>query len=221
MVDQVSIDEAFLKSVQEAIEKNYADANFGVEELAREVGISRAQLYRKLQSLTGKAANQMIREFRLERAFELLQMRFLTISEIAYQVGFSSPSYFNTCFRQYFGYPPGKIKPGTPAREKKKFFQSRISSYISLATAFAAVLVLLVFILRPGKDRVMAKDRGKQTYLAVLPFRSLSTDAVDQYLADAMTDEIIYQLSYNEYLRVMPWISVEQYRNKEKDLKKI
>ena len=70
MVDQVSMDEAFLKKVQEAIEKNYADASFGVEELAREIGISRAQLDRKVQSLTGKAANQMIREFRLQRAFE-------------------------------------------------------------------------------------------------------------------------------------------------------
>ena len=221
MIDSVSIDEAFLSRVKEAIEKNYSDSSYGVDELSRDVGISRAQLYRRLQNLTGIPANQMIKEFRLKRAFEMLQMKIGTISEIAYQVGFSSPSYFNTCFSEYFGYSPGKVKPASSATNSKRFSLSRKSVFIIGATGIVAVLVLLVLILSPWKDRVTGNPRDKQTSIAVLPFISLSADAGDQYLADAMMDEIILHLSSNQELRVMPRISVEKYRSKDKNLKQI
>jgi len=83
---------------------------FGVEELAQEVGMSRSQLHRKLQTLTGQSASQFIKQVRLERAMEMLQNEVGTASEIAYKVGFGSPTYFTKSFHDHFGFPPGEVK---------------------------------------------------------------------------------------------------------------
>ncbi len=88
MNKSVSLDQAFLDKVQEMIEKNISDSSFGVKELALEVGISRAQLYRKLHSSIGKSPNQLIKEIRLKEAFDLLQRKVGTVSEIACQMGY-------------------------------------------------------------------------------------------------------------------------------------
>jgi len=216
-----SMDQLFLEKVHSSIKKNFTDQSFSVDHLAREIGISRYQLSRKLKAISGKSPSQLIREFRLQKAFELLQMQAGTISEIAYQVGFSSPSYFDACFKKHFGYQPGKVKPSSPTRNLKRYFESSRVLFISLAAAFAAILVLVIFILSPGKDRVTGTARGNHTSIAVLPFEYLSEDLTYQHLADAMMTEIILHLSYNKALRVMPRNSVEQYREKEKDIKQI
>ena len=83
---------------------------FSVEQLGEEVGMSRSQILRKLQGLTGLSASQFIRNFRLQRAVELLEKDAGTVSEIAYKVGFGSPAYFVKCFREQYGYPPGEFK---------------------------------------------------------------------------------------------------------------
>ncbi len=119
MKEEASMDQAFLDKVHEAIEDNLANENFGVEELAHEIGISRIHLHRKLKFLTGQSSSQIIKESRLKKAMDLLQNNVATSSEISYQVGFGSPSYFNTCFREFYGYPPGKVK------RKRSFKKSR------------------------------------------------------------------------------------------------
>ena len=73
--------------------------------------MSRSQLHRKLNALIGKGPSQLIRSFRLTRAHDLLKVNAATLAEIAYTVGFSSPSYFSKCFREQFGYTPSDI-PG-------------------------------------------------------------------------------------------------------------
>jgi AraC-like DNA-binding protein len=82
-----------------------------VEQLAREIGMSRSQIHRKMVALTNQSPNQFIRVFRLNRAKDLILKQVATTSEIAYQVGFSSPSYFTKCFREEFGHTPSEI-PG-------------------------------------------------------------------------------------------------------------
>ncbi|MCK5694682.1 MAG: helix-turn-helix transcriptional regulator, partial [Bacteroidales bacterium] len=72
MREGASMDQLFLEKVYEAIENNLANENFGVEKLAFEIGISRIHLHRKLKSLTGQSAGQIIKEFRLKRAMEML-----------------------------------------------------------------------------------------------------------------------------------------------------
>ena len=86
-----------------------SNERFGVEQLSDELGMSRSQLHRKLTALIDQSPNQFIRSFRLQRAHDLLKQKAATASEIAYQVGFSSPSYFTKCFHEQFGYTPSEV----------------------------------------------------------------------------------------------------------------
>ena len=102
-------EEAFITNLFGIIEAQLSDENFNIEGLGREVGISRPQLYRKILSLTGKAPNDLIRDFRMDKAWSLLRRKSGNISEIAFDVGFSNPSYFAKCFARKFGCPPSKF----------------------------------------------------------------------------------------------------------------
>jgi signal transduction histidine kinase/DNA-binding response OmpR family regulator len=104
-----SMDEAFVEKLCQNVEDNIANEDYSVEELARNIGLSRSQLHRKLEAISGKSASQFIREYRLERSRELIEKKVGTIAEISYQVGFSSPGYFNKCFKEYFKTTPGDL----------------------------------------------------------------------------------------------------------------
>ena len=82
---------------------------FSVEDLASAVAFSRSQLHRKMKALIGKSPNELIREFRMVRARDLLEKRAGNVSEVAVQVGYSSLSYFTRSFKQTFGVPPSEI----------------------------------------------------------------------------------------------------------------
>jgi len=98
-----SPDEKFLKKAVEVIEKNISDADLDIEQFAREVGVSRMQLYRKLHALTDMTVKEFIRNIRLKRAAQLLLQKKMSVSEIAYAVGFKDLSHFRKCFRQLYG----------------------------------------------------------------------------------------------------------------------
>lgn len=104
-----SIDVKFLDKIVELVEINMSDEKFGVEQLGIEIGMSRSQLHRKMKALVDQGPNQFIRSFRLQRAHDLLKQNSATASEIAYKVGFSSPSYFTKCFHEQYGYTPSEI----------------------------------------------------------------------------------------------------------------
>jgi AraC-like DNA-binding protein len=108
-ITEESADSAFLTRVRQAIENHLETENFNVSELAHEIGMSRSQLHRKLSALTGHSPNEIIRNMRLERAHALLKNKVGTAAEIAYQTGFSSPSYFAKRFKEYFGISPSEI----------------------------------------------------------------------------------------------------------------
>lgn len=103
-------DKVFLKKLNDILENNYFREDFGVKELSSGIGFSHTQIHRKIKAEFGKSTSQYIREFRLEKAIKLLQDDVTSASEVAYKVGFNSPTYFNKCFNSYFGYPPGKAK---------------------------------------------------------------------------------------------------------------
>ena len=105
-----SMEEKFLMRVKKVVEEHLDDEHFSVEELSRKVGMSRAQLHRKLIALTGKSASRFVRNYRLEHAYQLLENRVGTVSEIAYRVGYSSPAYFTKCFTEDFGISPSQVK---------------------------------------------------------------------------------------------------------------
>lgn len=105
-----SIDDALLKKVMSAIEKNIGDENFSVEDLARVACLSQRHLGRKVHALTNLKPSELIQYVRLQRARDLLEKNAGSIAEIAYQVGFGSPSYFSSCFNERFGYPPSEVR---------------------------------------------------------------------------------------------------------------
>jgi len=113
MDNESSLGDQFLKKIHQNIEDNFDGENFTVKELADNVGISRSMLHRKLIKLTGKSASDLIKETRLKRAKALLENDVATVSEIAYKVGFSSPSYFNKVFKKRYGVSPGDVRKGS------------------------------------------------------------------------------------------------------------
>jgi len=100
----------FIDKIRQIILDHLDDEKFGVGELASEIGLSKSQTFRKVKSLTNKSVNQIIRETRLQEAAKIILRTDFHASEISYKVGFSSPSYFNKCFRKYYGLTPGDYK---------------------------------------------------------------------------------------------------------------
>ena len=107
-VTLTSTDEEFVQKALRSIENNMNNADYSVEELGLDVGMSRMQLYRKLKALTGHSANEFIRTIRLKRAAQLLEQNQLTIAEITYEVGFNDLQYFRECFKKLFGVTPSE-----------------------------------------------------------------------------------------------------------------
>ena len=101
---------SFITNIRKQIEANLDNELFGVSELANEIHLSRSQLHRKLKALTGQSPNELIRNYRLERALQLLQSSTQNIGEIAFQTGFSSAAYFSKCFVDRYGKSPGEMR---------------------------------------------------------------------------------------------------------------
>lgn len=100
------VDKGFVDRFMELIEENLADSELSVEDLGSKMGLSRVQLYRKIKALTNYSPNELVRIARLKKAASLLASSEKTISEITYEVGFTSPSYFTKCYKEYFGESP-------------------------------------------------------------------------------------------------------------------
>ncbi|MCD8292732.1 MAG: substrate-binding domain-containing protein [Prevotellaceae bacterium] len=96
----------FLDNLKSMITERMADSAYSVEDLASQIGLSRVQLYRKVKALTGASPVELIRAARLRKADRLLKTSGMTIAEICYATGFSSPSYFTKCYKDYFGRTP-------------------------------------------------------------------------------------------------------------------
>lgn len=108
-VTLTSADESFVQQALDSIEKNMSNPDYAVDDLGRDVGMSRTQLYRKLKALTGQSANEFIRVIRLKRAAQLLEQNQLTIAEVTYEVGFTDLKYFRECFKKLFGVTPSEF----------------------------------------------------------------------------------------------------------------
>lgn len=101
-----NLDCDFVSRFKALVEERMKDSALNVEDLGHEMGMSRVQLYRKLKSLTNSSPNELLRRIRLRRASSLLTATDMTVAEVAYEVGFSSPSYFAKCYKEEFGETP-------------------------------------------------------------------------------------------------------------------
>ena len=185
-------EQQFIDKISGIVEENFSNNNFGVAALANEMGISHSGLHRKLKAISKQSLSQFIRETRLKRARELLQLQTGTVAEIAYRVGFGSTTYFSKCFHDHYGYPPGEVK---------KHMNSEPDSDIKT-----------IHFEIPEK---------KIKSIAVLPFDNYTGDDSQSFLVFGMHDALIGELGQLGAIRVVSKTSVLAYRNSEKTIKEI
>ncbi|WP_319501049.1 helix-turn-helix domain-containing protein [uncultured Draconibacterium sp.] len=198
--------ELFITKAKQFILDNLENDKFGVSELAAEMGLSRSQFLRKIKSETGKSANKFIRDIRLEESISLIENDDHTASEIAYKVGFSSPSYFNKCFHDKYGCTPGEYKKqageeGFSAIETKE--TSTSNNRMKVAGMFL-LFIIVTFgfgywganLSKPGEAET------EEIAIAVLPFLDLSEMNNRSHLALGLTDNLITELSKMKGFRV-------------------
>jgi len=101
-------DELLMERIMKAVNKNLSNSDFNVDMLTQEVGISRAQLHRKMKEMTGISTSEFIRNIRLEQAARLLREQKINVTQVAYTVGFSNLAHFSTIFRKHFGISPSE-----------------------------------------------------------------------------------------------------------------
>ena len=109
-----ALDKNFIENVLLHINRNISNPDLNVESLASELNLSRSQFYRKIKALTNQTANEFIRNIRLQRAKQLIKSGNTNITDVCFKVGFSSPSYFTKCFKNYFGTLPTNIEAQKP-----------------------------------------------------------------------------------------------------------
>ncbi|MBK3515772.1 helix-turn-helix domain-containing protein [Carboxylicivirga marina] len=219
-----SMDEQFLSKVHHTIEENIDNENFSVESLAKEVGLSRSMLHRKLIKISGKSASDTITHIRISKARELLEQNSTTVSETAYQVGFRNPSYFNRVFKRHYNMSPGDMKKmamdnhiysstglpyystdkKTTTRKKKRF------TFISLI-AICAIIVLYI----------VANPFASKTSVAVLPLENLTGNSNNDYIVSGINDALIGELGKIKSLRVISRKSTQRYKESNMLLKDI
>ena len=100
----------FQQRLKEIVLQNLNNEKFTISDIVSEIGISRSHLHQKIKRSFHKTINDYIREIRLEQAMKILIEEDCTAAETAYRVGFSTPTYFNKCFHDFFGYPPGEVR---------------------------------------------------------------------------------------------------------------
>lgn len=218
MPDSTPIENEFLSQITEVVEKNIANEQFGVSELAEAMNMSRSNLLRKVKKLTNQSVSQLISQVRLHRGMDLLQGSSLNVSEVSRKVGFGSTSYFIKCFREYYGYPPGEVgKRNEPdpqdvqeSRPQKKRPYGMIGAGV-LVTALVG-LTLFYFFSRPEKQEQPEKS------IAVLPFKNESNDATNVYLINGLMESTLNNLQQIKDLRVTSRTTAEKYRNTSRSI---
>ena len=192
-----SQDERFIQQLRQVVLENLDNEQFSVEYLARIQGISRSHLYRKIKKHEGGSISQFIRETRLTEAMKMLLKDVANISEIAYRVGFKSTSYFNTCFNNHFGYPPGDVK------KRSKYLEETVG-YTRIPTKKKEPAVL---------------DQTKS--IAILPLEHLSANPDAEYLTSGIHDALIAALGTLNALRVISRTSTLRYASSHLHVQKI
>lgn len=215
--------EDFINKAETILLENLSNAQFGVSELAEAMNMSRSSLLRNIKKDTSLSATQYIRQFRLKKGLAMLREGSLTVSEISYQVGFGSTSYFIKCFREHYGHPPGeagKIEQAETKPSEEKPAEKPTQKRPALQIIVVVILVLTValyLILSKTPSAVVEPDKS----IAVLPFKNESSDSTNLYFVNGLMESALTNLQKIEDLRVISRTSVEQYRNTQKAIPEI
>lgn len=225
--------EILLQRLHQIVLQNLTNEQFSVESLSREIGLSRSHLHRKLKLLKGQSISQFIREIRLAEAKQLLENEVANASEVAFMVGFSSPSYFSTCFNALYGFPPGEVKKrktDKPVDEPQQPVLDDEASIVALPNPISwqknvllfAVIVLALLLSALLLPIISPSSVGQQyEAIAVLPINYLSEDPTQEYLALGIQDALIGAIGEHSNMRVISRTSTQRYRKRDVLLKDI
>ena len=210
----------FIEQAEALILENLGNEQFGVSELADAMNMSRSNLLRKIKKQTQLSASQYIRQVRLKEAMELLKEGSFTVSEISYQVGFGSTSYFIKCFREQYGYPPGEVGKGAIEVETENVKPNYWKIYRwPIIVGTSIVLLIVAFLIFNKTDTVQELEVEKS--IAVLPFKNESADSTNLYFVNGLMESALNNLQKIEDLRVISRTSVEKYRKTDKGIPEI
>ncbi|MFC2103960.1 helix-turn-helix domain-containing protein, partial [Bacteroidota bacterium] len=198
-----------------------SNEQFGVSELANEIGMSRSNLLRKVKKLTNLSVSQFIRNIRLKDAFEMLKDNSFNVSEVTYKVGFSSTSYFIKCFREFYGYPPGEVGKHDSIEAVPKPQQQTKTKAVKLFWGLGITIVVIAIIVFYILNPFSFKHKELEKSIAVLPFKNDSNDSTNVYIINGLMESILNNLQKIEDLRVISRTSVEKYRNTSKTIPEI
>lgn len=212
MSNSGNIEINFMDQVESIILENLSNEQFGVSELAELMNMSRSNLLRKIKKNTQLSASQFIRQVRLEKSTELLKQTSLTISEISFQVGFGSTSYFIKCFRDQYGYSPGETRKDVSTKEEDPIQEHHINKYQKPIIAVTTFLILLIISFFIFEERFNNNYIEVEKSIAVLPFKNESSDSSNLYFVNGLTESSINNLQKIKDLRVISRTSVEKYR---------
>lgn len=221
----------FLDELTEVIEKNIANEQFGVSELADRMHMSRSNLLRKVKKESKLSVSQLISQARLKKGMELLRKTSHNVSEVAHQVGFSSPSYFIKCFREYYGYPPGEVGKRDsaapvdigklPESTQEEVAVTKSGKPKLTPIVVAAVIVVIAVVVAIFSIKNSDATSSEEKSIAVLPFKNDSGDSSNVYLINGLMEATLNKLQQIKNLRVISRTSVEQYRNSPKSIREM
>ena len=241
MTEPLSMDQAFIRKLTDIVLTNLQDENFGVENLAEKAGMSRVTVHRRIRAIKNQDVSQFIREIRLKRAMEMLQINEGTIAEIAFRVGFGSATYFNKCFHDYYGFPPGEIRrklseesernqpdenslqaQNRKSQNPKKDIDtiSKRLRHNNLLKATLGILpgILIIYFLYSmlKQDNTGPKNKNHpEKSIVVLPFKNLSDDSENQYFADGIAEDLLNHLFRIKKLDVRSRTTAEYFRDNQ------
>ena len=227
MPDSNPVETDFLSQITALVEKNIANEQFGVSELADEMNMSRSNLLRKVKKETKLSVSQLISQVRLKRAMEMLRKSSLNVSEVSHQVGFGSTSYFIKCFREYYGFPPGEVGkrdaselnplvpivigigaiPVKPSNKKRNLVFGLVGLVAALAIGF------VTYNYWPSSETPIIEKS-----IAVLPFKNDSNDSSNIYLINGLMESTLNNLQQLKNLSVTSRTTAEKYRNTSKSI---
>ena len=198
----------FLWKSEKIIQENLSNEQFGVSELAEVLQMSRSNLLRKIKKATNLSASQYIRKIRLNEAMELLKNGDLNVSEVSYQVGFGSPSYFIKCFREEYGYSPGEA--GRKEDREKEGISSRKRQLVAIM--FTDIQGYTALMQKDEDTAIAYRERHREVFESstkkyngrILQYYGDGTLSTFRSAVDAVQCAIEMQLAFTNEEPVLP-----------------
>ena len=232
----LSMNKVFISKLNGILEDNYQNENFGVSELAEVANISRSQLHRKLKLILGLRTSEFIKLFRLQKAHTLLKNNVSTVSEIAYSVGFSNPSYFSKCFYKEYKCTPGELKhklsdqetvqSDAPSNLKlllKNFVYNKhiFLGQFKIKTYKVLILLLLTVAIPLLYNSLNVSNEQLTKSIAILPLDAKTNLMNEEILSNGIHEGLTSSLGKIIGVRVLSKSSSLKYKNSKMTKKEI